>query len=89
MHPTYIRRLLKPINSKNHSHEDSDKLQQQEMDAEDAVTSTSNTTKKNDKPKKEMPRRSPRNHNSTRAADTEIAAKITTLHNYEVQHGPR
>ena len=37
--------------------------------------------------KKKMPRRSPRNHNSSKAADMEIAARLTTLHIYEVQHG--
>ena len=44
------------------------------------------TTKKKEKPKNKMPKRSPRNHNSTKSADTKIAARVTTLNIYEVQH---
>ena len=36
-----------------------------------------------------MPRRSPRSHNLTRATDTKIAARITTLHIYKLQHGAK
>ena len=34
-----------------------------------------------------MPRGSPRNHNSSRSADTEIAARLTTVHIYEFEDG--
>ena len=43
--------------------------------------------KKRDIEDQKMPRRSPRNHNSTRAADTEIAAHLTTFHIYEFEDG--
>ena len=49
--------------------------------ADEKKTSTSSSYKK------KMPRRSPRNHNSSKVADTEIAAPLTTLHIYEVQNG--
>ena len=43
--------------------------------------------RKNTPDKQKMPRRSPRNHNSSKAADTEIAARLTTFHIYEFQDG--
>ena len=72
---TYIRgrRLLKPINSNNYLKEDGDKPQIQEPEDSEPTT-----PKKKDNPKRKMPRRSPRNHNSTR---------IKMLHIYEVENG--
>ena len=74
---TYIRgrRLLKPISSPNTSEETTKEIQQQTA-----------TGAKEDSAKR-MPRRSPRNHVSTRAADIEIAARITAIYIRDLEDG--
>ena len=71
---TYIRgrRLLKPISSPNTTSEETNRASQNEEQPQE-------TTNNNSAPSKRMPRRSPRNHVSTRAADIEIAARITAI----------
>ena len=85
---TYIRgrRLLKPFNLPQFT------IASSESTTTDPQTSGNtrkkpSTKKKNNTDKKKMPRRSPRNHNSSKAADTEIAARLTTFHTYEFQDG--
>ena len=83
---TYIRgrRLLKPINHPQFTEVPSDPT----SDTKPAKQSTSKkTTSASSSNKNKMPRQSLRNHNSSKAADTEIAARLTTLHIYEVQNG--
>ena len=85
---TYIRgrRLLKPINLPQFT------IASSESTATDPQTSDNtrkkpSSKKKNNTDKKKMPRRSPRNHNSSKAADTEIAARLTTFQIYVFQDG--
>ena len=76
---TYIRgrRLLKPISSPNIVPEQPEDNSDEETEA----------TGDNSASKKEMPRRSPRNHVSTRAADIEIAARITAIYIRDIDNG--
>ena len=86
---TYIRGrcLLKPINHPQYL------LPSRTPRARSPKTSPSTpqpVTKEKKKKKIEdqkMPRRSPRNHNLSRAADTEIAARLTTFHIYKFEDG--
>ena len=82
---TYIRgrRLLKPINHPQFTEVPSDPT----SDTTPAKQSTSKkTTSTSFSNKNKMPRQSPRNHNSSKAVDTEIEARLTALHIYEVQN---
>ena len=79
---TYIRgrRLLKPISSPN-TNEEKTSLQA-------PLTNTSSPDKcDTSADPTAMPRRSPRNHFSTRAADIEIAARLTTLYLCNLKDG--
>ena len=77
---TYIRgrRLLKTISSANTF---------PEQLAPDNSTTTTEETENLRTNKGAMPRRSPRNHNSTRAADIEIAARITAIYIGDLENG--
>ena len=79
---TYIRgrRLLKPISSPDTSIKDRD---QPPTSIEQHKEKKRTTTGQIDN----MPRRSPRNHISTRAADIEIAAQITAIYIRDLEDG--
>ena len=89
---TYIRgrRLLKPIYHPQYllpsrtPRDQSPKKQEspKTQDSEPKITKPKLLKKKNKTTSEthKMPRRSPRNHNSSRSADTEIAARLTTFH---------
>ena len=97
---TYIRgrRLLKPINHPQYlissrtprttspkRSASGPKTQPKTISAEEP--SKQKKKKTNIAEKQKMPRRSPRNHNSSRSADTEIAARLRTVHIYEFEDG--
>ena len=77
------RRLHKPISFPNYINEDIVILHPTVPLSEESVEPTKPTLKK------KMPRSSPRSHNSSRAADTEIAARLTTLHIIEIKDGTK
>ena len=93
------RRLLKPINHPQYLipsriHRDKNKETENTTSASDDSTTTPVTTtpvtpktKKNAAETQKMPRRSPRNHSSSKSADTEIAARLTTLHIFHIHDG--
>ena len=97
------RRLLKPINHPQYlipsrtprdiSTETEEIPKSQESDQNTSTpkrkTNSTETPKKKTKSTEvqKMPRRSPRNHKSSRSADTEIAARLTTFHIYHIQDG--
>ena len=74
------RRLLKPINLPN-THEEKTSLQAplNNMSTPDKCDTSADP--------KAMPRRSPRNHVSTRAADIKIAARLTALYFCDLEDG--
>ena len=83
---TYIRgrRLLKPISSANTF---SEPTASTSTPSSDINNSSDQKTESSKKKKEEMPRRSPRNHVSTRAADIEIAARITAIYIGDIEYG--
>ena len=97
------RRLLKPINhpqylipSRTPRDIDTDIEETPKSQGSDKNTSaTEKKTNSSETPKRKtknteaqkMPRRSPRNHKSSKSADTEIAARLTTVHIYHIQDG--
>ena len=90
---TYIRgrRLLKPINHPQYllpSRTPRDQSpKKQDSEPKTPKPKTIKKKKKTTSEIQKMPRRSPRNHSSSRSADTEIAARLTTFHIYEFEDG--
>ena len=90
---TYIRgrRLLKPISSPNVAPEQpattTDTTLTNAPTSDNSKTRTSASASNSNPVKEEMPRRSPRNHVSTRAADVEIAARITAIYIQDIDDG--